>query len=345
MSDRAGVCAIGTRNPMPVISSDVSAMLVELYRGCREQSIDRYCGWALGLVRALVPFDSAMWGHGLADPVAIHDVHVVDQPPEMLSNYAHYQKHDFYAAAVGGQPGRTVDLYATISRADMLRHRIYLGHAKKFGMEHAICTVIPDAQSGLVNFMSLWRADYGNPFSEEQRALKEFLMPHLVETRSLNTFHHMRLRLDVSARNPYAAAACDLLGTLHEVEDAFVSSLREEWSGWVGPNLPGSLRLAVSRNDKGSYTGGSWQYAWEPMDSRVFVRARRLHAVDRLSPREREVAQLISEGDTCKDVAKVLGLAPNTVRTHLYALYRKLGVSNKAQMTRILMDGSEEPGA
>ena len=49
-----------------------------------------------------------------------------------------------------------------------------------------------------------------------------------------------------------------------------------------------------------------------------------------LSPREREILELIAAGELAPDIARRLGLSPATVRTHLQHLYEKLGVSDRA---------------
>ena len=49
-----------------------------------------------------------------------------------------------------------------------------------------------------------------------------------------------------------------------------------------------------------------------------------------LSPREREVLELIAEGLSAPDIAKRLHVSPATVKTHLQSLYEKLGVSDRA---------------
>jgi two-component system response regulator DesR len=50
-----------------------------------------------------------------------------------------------------------------------------------------------------------------------------------------------------------------------------------------------------------------------------------------LSEREREVLQLISAGSTNREIAEQLYLSPHTVKEHTSALYRKLGVRNRAE--------------
>ena len=51
----------------------------------------------------------------------------------------------------------------------------------------------------------------------------------------------------------------------------------------------------------------------------------------RLSPRERQVLELLSSGDTDKLIAKKLGLSFWTVRTHVAALLHKLGARNRTE--------------
>lgn len=50
---------------------------------------------------------------------------------------------------------------------------------------------------------------------------------------------------------------------------------------------------------------------------------------ERLSPRERDVLDLLVAGHTNEEIAEALGRARPTVRTHLANVYRKLGVSDR----------------
>ena len=53
-----------------------------------------------------------------------------------------------------------------------------------------------------------------------------------------------------------------------------------------------------------------------------------------LSEREQEVLALIATGSTNKEIASLLHLSPHTVKEHTSAIYRKLGVRNRAEATR-----------
>jgi DNA-binding NarL/FixJ family response regulator len=53
-----------------------------------------------------------------------------------------------------------------------------------------------------------------------------------------------------------------------------------------------------------------------------------------LSEREQEVLSLIANGSTNKEIAAKLHLSPHTIKEHTSAIYRKLGVRNRAEATR-----------
>ena len=53
-----------------------------------------------------------------------------------------------------------------------------------------------------------------------------------------------------------------------------------------------------------------------------------------LTPREREVLQLLSEGKTTKQIAYALGLSGKTVETHSQKIMNKLGLRSIAELTK-----------
>jgi DNA-binding NarL/FixJ family response regulator len=65
---------------------------------------------------------------------------------------------------------------------------------------------------------------------------------------------------------------------------------------------------------------------------RMARKAREGAAVDAdLTPRERQVLELLSGGMTIGQIASRLGISPRTVETHVAKLYRKLGVRTRVQ--------------
>ena len=59
--------------------------------------------------------------------------------------------------------------------------------------------------------------------------------------------------------------------------------------------------------------------------------------MDRLTQGEREVAKLTAQGFSNKDVARRLGITDGTVKVHLHATYQKIGVSNRTELSPLLL--------
>jgi DNA-binding NarL/FixJ family response regulator len=57
-----------------------------------------------------------------------------------------------------------------------------------------------------------------------------------------------------------------------------------------------------------------------------------------LTRRERQVLELVGRGYTNREIADVLGIAPETVKTHVANIRAKLGLSNKTELRYWLLD-------
>lgn len=54
-------------------------------------------------------------------------------------------------------------------------------------------------------------------------------------------------------------------------------------------------------------------------------------ALSKLTPREQEILDLIARGAPNKDIARSLSIGLSTVKSHIYSLYKKIGVKNRFQ--------------
>jgi DNA-binding CsgD family transcriptional regulator len=57
----------------------------------------------------------------------------------------------------------------------------------------------------------------------------------------------------------------------------------------------------------------------------------------RLSPRQRQILELIALGRSDKEIAGLLNLAPATVRTYLQRLYGRYGLHNRAEAVAVCL--------
>ena len=75
------------------------------------------------------------------------------------------------------------------------------------------------------------------------------------------------------------------------------------------------------------------------------TRASAGRALNQLSPREHEVAELVATGQANKQIAATLHLSVNTVESHLKRIFAKLEVRNRAAVAAVLArrrEGSPE---
>jgi len=73
---------------------------------------------------------------------------------------------------------------------------------------------------------------------------------------------------------------------------------------------------------------GAMQGGRRPIEVRGFAQ---------LTPREREVLQLISNGQSNKEAGRELGISPRTIEVHRARVMEKLGARNTADLMRIVL--------
>jgi DNA-binding CsgD family transcriptional regulator len=158
-----------------------------------------------------------------------------------------------------------------------------------------------------------------------------------------------RLRVTVLASN---AAAQDWLATLvaqcgHQLVDAdaspdavltdgaadaalpaaavAVGSVGGEFAGWLPPDAGAAQVDAALRAVAAGLTVRA-----TPPQTRNFDALPEEPPV-LLTPREIEVLAALGNGMTNKEVARLLGISPHTVKFHIESLFRKLGAASRAE--------------
>jgi DNA-binding NarL/FixJ family response regulator len=121
-------------------------------------------------------------------------------------------------------------------------------------------------------------------------------------------------------------------------------TLRREWPSTRVLLVSGAGRISASA----AQAAGASGFVSKDWDAEDVVRAVRMVAKGMtvfepqpdtpsavpLSEREREVLDLIAAGSTNREIAARLFLSPHTVKEHTSAVYRKLGVRNRAEAVK-----------
>jgi DNA-binding NarL/FixJ family response regulator len=72
----------------------------------------------------------------------------------------------------------------------------------------------------------------------------------------------------------------------------------------------------------------------DALDEMLDPNRRHVKATIELTPRQREVLQLLAEGKSAKEIASILDISPRTVETHKYKMMDDLGLKTSAQLVQ-----------
>ena len=64
------------------------------------------------------------------------------------------------------------------------------------------------------------------------------------------------------------------------------------------------------------------------------------NGIELLTPREREVVRLVSDGFANREVAQQLGLSTHTVKNYLFSVFDKIGVSSRAELIMYVLSNN-----
>jgi DNA-binding NarL/FixJ family response regulator len=67
--------------------------------------------------------------------------------------------------------------------------------------------------------------------------------------------------------------------------------------------------------------------------------------LERITPRERQIVHLLSAGASNKEIAKRLDVTERTVKAHLTAIFKKLGISGRLQLALYALEHSRPIGS
>jgi DNA-binding NarL/FixJ family response regulator len=126
-----------------------------------------------------------------------------------------------------------------------------------------------------------------------------------------------------------------VLLTMHADAQLAAEALRAGASGFVVKHAAGKELIAAIHT---VLRGGKYLPPHLASDVLTMLADRGISGGRTLTPRQRQVASLIAEGRTMKEVAAVLGLSPRTVETHKYQIMEALGLRTTAELIRYALE-------
>jgi DNA-binding CsgD family transcriptional regulator len=313
----------------------LSGFLLELYKLTGRGPSLEFSRHALDLLQNVLPFDSGLWGTftGTSDGPQPHWRYLHGLPAQMMEEYEQVKQYDMLNQQAVAHCGRTINI--SLADAGGVAHPAIIAHARHWGMEHSLATMLLETPLNLYTAVCLYRNDPNHPFSEAERQFNEAVVPHLVQAWHLNAVQFLDTPASPISGLARARAIVDRYGVLYNVEPAFAPLLQREIRDWEGPRLPMHMVAALDRREREHRSASLvLSIVRELPDEMFLVSVRARAAIDALSPRELMVAREFASGKTHKEIAKLFGTSPTTVRTQIQIIYTKLDVRTKVDLVR-----------
>jgi DNA-binding CsgD family transcriptional regulator len=316
-------------------NTKIHAFILALLSAVHGVSPEEFQKKIMDQLQLLIPFDKGLWLSGYVKELLFTHVYLHNLPETLMTSWESMKGQDRVLKGILEEsPGKTVDMREFYTRDERMNADIYQKHSRKFGIEHVITTALPDYHTGLVEAISLYRSDRDAPFSKEDRKLKEYLFPLMVEAFCYNQLNYM---LSISRQSHAASlAVCDEKAWLRHAEPGFYPLLKTVWPDWSGPVLPKPMMELISSSTRSllRYEQVSFRHQKSSKLRLIFAHKRTL--TRQLTKREDQIAVMFSSGKSHKEIAESLKISPATVRNHLDSVYKKLDVSNKIQLLNVI---------
>ena len=304
-----------------------------IYQECLAVSGNRFRSWALGLLREVVDFDSAIWCKGEIETGALRSVTTTLLPGNYSAAFDRMRKHNPVYAKAWEHQGALFDL-ADMHCNNRAREdsQIVQRLLEPAGIFHQCGIMHTEGSPGFFTYMEFYKTKKKRCFSPLEKNQLATLSYHLTGAATHAFF--------VNAAHPTAdhwkraTGLCDEHGYLFECQVALVRLLKHHYPQWEQQKLP--FEVPMPRKAGVTVVGGLNVYIARQGDL-FLLRVWERNPLDALTTRELEVAVSVAHGLTFKAIGKNLNLSESTIANHMYRAYPKLGISSRLQLAELVM--------
>jgi DNA-binding CsgD family transcriptional regulator len=313
-----------------------SRTLMDLYHLAENAPLDDFPPEVLRLLQPWINFDGAVFGVGETytdqhTNLQVVQAHVHNRSQSMLDDYAQVSAHDPITGAFlnGLSAPLAVD-------CKVIYEQKKLDALEQFARKHDLRNLMLYGDHPTADHPGRWMVLYrgtDKAFSAEEADCLHAAWFHV--SRAIDISHAKLLdQLDTS-RAQRASALVNMRGVVEAADPHFFTLLQREWPGHEGKTLPASLKASMAAGFV--YRGQQIEIAMKQQDAYFVCLARAATSIANLTPSELAVARRFAAGLSAKEIARELGVSPNTVRSQLTTLYAKLDVHDKAALAQLLI--------
>ncbi|GAC1377981.1 MAG: hypothetical protein NVS3B3_19920 [Aquirhabdus sp.] len=283
---------------------DIGKLLLGIYHAARELPLEEFQEFALVQLQKSVDFDLARWE--TSDEYFSAEVSLING---LQTPYYSLQQPDNLPAI------RQPTLFMINQTTSALQ-----AYAERSHLEHELVITTKSTGSNLIKVIALYRTHDKQAFSRKEREFGQSVVPHLIEAWAINHLAHLDRMRTLLEGSGWSMAIVDSAGHLLFADNDFKSLLYTEWPIAGHTSIPQRLSQIITNQKSGWYVGNAIVISPMPTKGLFFLRSRLRLPIDCLTIREREVAKLVAQGFTYKEIAIKLKIAPATVRNHIHSI-------------------------
>lgn len=317
-------------------------LIERLYAQAKLTSPALFQTWAMEEASKVVAFDSGIWGDGV-DATRIHSLFLYKQTSEMVDNYGKLLMSglaDELTIHIINNLGTAVaqqDFYSYWHSTEW-----YQRHCKQFAMEHSCAMAFYKPKLQLFTSVAYYRADPDQPFTEEDKRLKEIIDPHLRESYELCLlFNLYKDNNDIAnSWEQQSIALTDDEGYIYYCNENFIQYLQTSdiaRNAVIHPNLwkefKNQRQLSIDQTHISltRIENNQWLISLQPIDN-----------TRQLTDTEQLIAENLATGMSYKEIARERNRSVSTIKNQAYGIYKKLNISGKDELVHFLKTSPQD---
>lgn len=313
-----------------------SRTLMDLYHLAENAPLEEFPPEVLRLLQPWINFDGAVFGMGEAYDaqqvnLQIVKAHIHNRSDALLADYADVSAQDPVTGAFlnGLAAPLAVDCRALYGQQKLDALQDF---ARKHELRHLMLYGDHPTAGHPGRWMVLYRSN-NHAFHADEAECLHAAWSHV--SRAIDISHDRMLDQLDDSRAQRASALVNPRGVVEAADRQFFTLLQREWPDHSGKLLPAPLKDHLGHGHV--YRGRQIEIAMKQQDAYLICLARPYESLAKLTPGEQAVARRFAAGMSAKEIARELGVSPNTVRSQLTSLYAKLDVHDKAALAQLLI--------
>lgn len=323
-----------------MICESVNSTILDFYNQAECSSPGFFASHALSLARKHVAFDSAahvtfsILHDGSAAVTGLGAINLHPDKArlrrELVGQEGYDKQRGFYSSdsafvEVFNNPGKTF-FYDVNDLSD----KRMLEYAVRTEVQYSLTQTSHALSQRQVISVNYWRAQKKAKYTAADQHTASLITPHLMRAISIN--RKLTESVLIGNLKTNGLIVSEYNGHMHHIDDLSLMVLRREFPHWLSHQLPSQVVEALQGT--GCFNGKHAQLSARHQGSVMLITVKARQVGQTLTPAELRAVELTVQFGNHKKVAQILDISPATVRNHLNAAYKKLGIHDRTELIK-----------